>query len=100
MWGQADMLLLAMGYDPDPGQLCLACGIINVSCEQPNGCSKCGNKGMREISIKEEMVRMAERTGCQVEVVGDSDILMRFGGVGCLLRYPKPQRSSEHRIDQ
>lgn len=100
MWGQADMLLLAMGYDPDPGWLCLTCGIINVSCEQPDVCPKCENKGMREISIKEEMVRMAERTGCQVEVAGDSDILMRFGGVGCLLRYPKPERNSKHRIDQ
>jgi hypothetical protein len=33
------------------------------------------------------MVRLAEQTGCGVEVVNHSDALMRFGGVGCLLRY-------------
>ena len=37
------------------------------------------------------MVRMAEKQGCTIEVVDHSDILMRFGGVGCLLRYRLPE---------
>ena len=30
--------------------------------------------------MKEEMVRLAELTGCNVETVKHSDVLMRFGG--------------------
>ena len=33
------------------------------------------------------MVRFAERTGCGVEVVNQSDALTRLGEVGCLLRF-------------
>jgi|GEM_PF-4134259 len=38
----------------------------------------------------EEMVRMAERSGCRVEIVDHNDVLMSFGGVGALLRYHMP----------
>ena len=37
--------------------------------------------------MREEMVRLAVQYGATVEVVPDHDVLMRFGGVGCLLRY-------------
>ena len=33
------------------------------------------------------MVKLAEKSGCPVEVVNHSDFLMAQGGVGCLLRY-------------
>ena len=36
---------------------------------------------------KEELVRLAERQNCEVELVNESDMLMQLGGVGCLLRY-------------
>lgn len=35
----------------------------------------------------EGLVRLAERTGAQVEVVKDTEPLAALGGVGCLLRY-------------
>ena len=36
---------------------------------------------------REEMVRLATATGCEVEIVEQSDLLVQLGGVGCLLRY-------------
>ncbi len=44
-------------------------------------------KDMQDVRLKEEMVRLAEQNQCQIEIVNHSDILMEFGGVGCLLRY-------------
>ena len=44
-------------------------------------------KGMLDVRLKEELVRLAEQNQCQVEVVNHSDFLMEFGGAGCLLRY-------------
>jgi protein required for attachment to host cells len=43
-------------------------------------------------SLKEELVRLATRNDCQVEVVNDSAILMGYGGAGCLLRYLLPEQ--------
>jgi len=42
---------------------------------------------MQDVRLKEELVRLAEQNQCQIEIVNHSDILMEFGGVGCLLRY-------------
>ncbi len=36
---------------------------------------------------REEMIRLATTTGCEVEIVDQSDLLTQLGGVGCLLRY-------------
>ncbi len=36
---------------------------------------------------KEILVRMAETSGCQVEIVNESPTMTQLGGVGCLLRY-------------
>ena len=49
-------------------------------------------KDMPDLEIREELVRLAEQTQCQVEVVNYSDFLMAFGGVGCLLRYLNPEQ--------
>jgi hypothetical protein len=42
---------------------------------------------LRGFDLKEEMVRLAERSACHVEAVLHSDALARLGGVGCLLRF-------------
>jgi ribosomal protein L7Ae-like RNA K-turn-binding protein len=39
------------------------------------------------LRTREEMIRMAESTGCRIEIVKDSDLLSSLDGVGCLLRY-------------
>jgi len=49
-------------------------------------------RDMPDLEIREKLVRLAEQTQCQVEVVNYSDFLMEFGGVGCLLRYLTPDR--------
>jgi protein required for attachment to host cells len=90
-WGQVDVLLLTNGYVPDPGWLCPTCGAMEVNHVRPDTCAYCEGKEIREANIKEEMVRMAERCGCRIEIVNQSEVLTRFGGVGCLLRYISPR---------
>ena len=36
---------------------------------------------------REELVRLAEQTGCHIDFVGKSHALDKLGGVGCLLRF-------------
>jgi len=57
---------------------------------RPDACAYCEGKEIREANIKEEMVRMAKRSGCRIEILNQSEVLTRFGGVGCLLRYVTP----------
>jgi hypothetical protein len=38
------------------------------------------------------MVRLADEQSVEVEIVEDSDLLRRLGGVGCLLRYARPKQ--------
>jgi rubrerythrin len=89
---QADLLILAKDYSPDPGWICVACEATEVEAAAPNRCPRCRNRELLALDVKEAMVRIAERTGCGVEVVNHSDALMRFGGVGCLLRYLAPEQ--------
>lgn len=47
---------------------------------------------MPDLTLREELVRLAAQNHCQVEVVNYSPMLMEFGGVGCLLRYLLPEQ--------
>jgi len=87
---QADVLILAKSYSPDRGWVCPACEAMEVETATPDRCPRCGKPELLDLDVKEEMVRIAERTGCGVEVVNHSDSLLRLGGVGCLLRYLAP----------
>jgi peptide subunit release factor 1 (eRF1) len=87
---QVDVLVLAKTYQPGFGWACHKCSVLDVNSPQPDGCSKCGNRWLRSFDVKEEMVRMAERAGCGVEVVEHSDRLLQLGGAACLLRYRLP----------
>lgn len=42
---------------------------------------------LRELNVREELVRLAEASGCKIETVDHSEALEAEGGVGCLLRY-------------
>jgi len=85
--GQVDALVLAKDYQPGEGWGCLGCGFAHLKPQSVEVCSKCHQGRLRRFEVKEEMVRMAERLTCSVEVVNHSGPLMRLGGVGCLLRY-------------
>jgi rubrerythrin len=87
---QVDVLVLAKTYQPGSGWACRACGVLDIGNPQPDSCPKCGNRSLRSFDVKEEMVRMAERAGCGVEVVEHSDRLLQLGGAACLLRFRLP----------
>jgi len=84
---QVDMLVMATEYTSEPAWMCPGCDIVAVQQARPAVCPNCGRSTTRELDLKEALVRLAELAGCGVEIVHDSEILMRMGGVGCLLRY-------------
>jgi hypothetical protein len=84
---QANVLVLARDYQAGQGWDCLRCGAGDLALACPASCPKCGASRLRGFDVKEEMVRLAERSACHVEVVLHSDALARLGGVGCLLRF-------------
>ena len=74
--------MIAKAYEPDPGWSCAACGSVGTDLAARPSCPECGERKLRELNVKEEMVRLAEQKGSKIEVVNK-----RFGGVGALLRY-------------
>lgn len=90
---QVDMLVMASEFVPEPAWTCPECDFAAIQPARPAICPDCGGVKTRELDLKEELVRLAELAGCDVEIVHDSDILMQLGGVGCLLRFriPAPQ---------
>ena len=88
--GQVDLLVMATEYEPEPAWMCTDCYSAEVQLSRPAVCPCCGGPRTRELDIKEELVRLAELDGCAVEIVHDSEILMRLGGAGCLLRFLSP----------
>ncbi|MCX6625578.1 MAG: host attachment protein [Acidobacteria bacterium] len=88
---QVDLLVMATEYTPEPAWICTGCGKAEVQPIRPPVCPACGCTKTHELDVKEELVRLAELAGCGVEIVHDSDSLMRLGGVGCLLRYLSPE---------
>ncbi|MFH1812517.1 MAG: hypothetical protein ABIJ09_27540 [Pseudomonadota bacterium] len=93
--GQVDVLVLSEFYAPPAGWKCRECACVGVH-QAPVACPQCGERTVAPLNLKEEMVRIAERDGCSVEIVRNSDVLLEVGGVGCLLRY----LTSEQRADQ
>ena len=87
---QVDMLVMATEFTPEPAWKCTGCDIAAVQEARPAVCPHCGCSTLRELDVKEELVRLAEVAGCGVEIVHDSETLMRLGGVGCLLKYLSP----------
>ena len=86
--GLTDVLVMAKDYQPGPAWLCTQCGRSVTASRKPVACPDCGGNQLRDVALKEEMVRLAERNGAEIEIVAHSDVLMDLGGVGCLLRYP------------
>ena len=87
---RVDTLVLAQGYEPDLGWQCANCGRMEVETTKPVMCPQCGASESRSFDVREEMVRLAEQSGCDIEVVELGDLLMLYGGTGCLLRYRLP----------
>jgi peptide subunit release factor 1 (eRF1) len=45
------------------------------------------DQDFQDLETREEMLRLALKTGVDIETVGDDETLERFAGIGCLLRY-------------
>ncbi len=87
---QVDLLVMATDYRSEPAWKCTGCDAGDVRQPRPAVCPSCGCPNTRELDVKEELVRLAELTGCGVEIVHESEVLMHLGGVGCLLRFLSP----------
>jgi hypothetical protein len=88
---QADVVIMSHSYDPDPGWSCAQCGFVNVEI-RPSSCPECESRDLRVVDVKEEIVRLAEQSGCLVEIVNG---VLRLGGVGALLRYHQPSDAAQ-----
>lgn len=83
--GQVDFLIIADAYVSPEGWICHICQSAAVG-RLPAACPGCGERSVREADFKEELVRLAEKSGCGIEIVRDSDVLLDIGAVGGLLR--------------
>lgn len=85
--GQGDTLVMLQAYQPDPGWLCSVCNAMGTTIPETNVCPNCDAHAVRPTDLREELVRLAGKWDCPVEVVENSDDLAALGGVGCLLRF-------------
>ncbi len=85
--GQADALVLARDWGSSMAWSCEACTWTAAGSARPDVCADCGSANLREHGAREELVRLAEQTGCRIELVSESPELDELGGVGCLLRF-------------
>jgi hypothetical protein len=87
--GQADLLVMTGTYAPGAGLVCSLCGTAASQPGPLGACALCGG-GLDTVDLREQLVRLAERTGCGFERVAHHEPLSDLGGVGCLLRYATP----------
>jgi len=92
-WGEVDTLVMASGFQPDPGWICTDCQAYGIEVPQTSVCPYCAAESVRSQDIKESILRLAGQSECPVEVVEQSDVLMSLGGVGCLLRTHLPRHT-------
>lgn len=85
--GSVDILVMAKDFEAETGWRCRNCRYVGEQHERPENCPECRAKEIEETDLREEMIRLAEKYGCRVEVVNHSDRLMQFQGIGALLRY-------------
>lgn len=86
LWGEVDTLVMASGYQPDPGWTCTACRAIGAELPETSVCPQCGKLAVRSADVREALLRLASQLQRPVELVEYSDALMSLGGIGCLLR--------------
>ena len=91
--GQVDVLVIAERYEPPAGWACRSCRFVDQGDHPPAACPVCGDRAVREADLKAEMVRLAELHDVEVEVLRESDALIGIGGIGCLLKYRRPDQN-------
>jgi hypothetical protein len=91
--GRGSLLVISRSYTPDPGWSCCGCGELTISFRVPPGCSACGHRSLRELNVKEELVRIAEQQRCPIRIVEHCDKMKAIGGVGCIVSRPIVEQS-------
>ena len=81
--GKAEQLILSKELKPR-GWICEHCQVVELGTKKI--CPYCNNK-TSEVDVLEEILEFAERSGANIEFVGDNPLLEDLGGVGALLRY-------------
>ncbi len=81
--GKLQTLVIARAFD-DTGGLCTQCGFVLADPSGP--CPYCGGEVRDAVDLGEELLRIAEDQGLQIDLVEPS-ALRELGGVGGLLRY-------------
>jgi peptide chain release factor subunit 1 len=82
-YGKVELLILSKDYQPR-GWICEHCQVVETGVK--TSCPYC-NHETSEVDVLEEILEFAQRTGANIEFVGDNPILEELGGVGALLRY-------------
>lgn len=85
--GQIDVLVMAREYHGSIAWICAKCGWVHTTQARPKSCPDCEHQELRTVNLKEEMIRIAERQAVKIDLVQQSEVLVRLGGVGCLLRW-------------
>jgi len=83
---KVDQLIMAIEYKGPAGWRCETCGFLGRG-RLNTTCYNCSQPMLVEVNLKEEMVRKALLNGASVETVSNNEWLMKYGGVGALLRY-------------
>lgn len=82
-----DQLIIAAGFKNREGWQCQTCSSLGMGRRLRTTCYNCGQATLSAVNLKEEMVRKALRNGASVESISNNEWLMKYGGVGALLRY-------------
>jgi peptide chain release factor subunit 1 len=81
--GKAEQLIISKELKPR-GWICEHCQVVELGMKKI--CPYCNNK-TSEVDVLEEILEFAERTGTNIEFVGENPMLEDLGGVGAILRY-------------
>ncbi len=88
---RVDTLVLLKKHSLGKGWTCSHCEHSGFNDHIPSRCPACRAFDLKVFDIKEELVRLAEHIGAELEMLNQNDALNRLGGVGCLLRHRLPE---------
>ena len=91
--GRGSLLVMSRSYAPDPGWSCCCCGGLTISFRVPPACPVCGYGSLRELDVREELIRIAEQRRCPIRIVEHCDRMKAIGGVGCMVSRPIAEQS-------
>ncbi len=91
---RVDTLVILKTNLSSRGWSCIDCGFTEIDKQSSGTCPICKGLVLRKFDNREEMVRLAEHIGAEVEFVSKNGALENLGGFGCLLRYRLPEEFS------